>query len=187
MTQPSVLLAAYALDWLVGDPEWLPHPVRLIGWSISRAERTLRSHGSGRYFDLAAGGFVAVAVPAAAMLASRAVLRETQRRHRLLGILTEVWFASTCLATRNLLDEAARVLCALDAGDICLARLRLARIVGRDTATLDEPEICRAVIETLAESLCDGVIAPLFYLALGGVPLAMAYKAVNTLDSMIAK
>ena len=74
---------------------------------------------------------------------------------------------------------------ALEAGDTTRARLRLARIVGRDTGRLDEAEICRAVIETLAESLSDGIVAPLLYLAVGGVPLAMAYKAVNTLDSMI--
>jgi adenosylcobinamide-phosphate synthase len=185
MMQPSLLAATYALDWLVGDPDWLPHPVRLIGWSIRQAERTVRHCGSGKYFDLSAGGFVALAVPTASMLLCRAVLREMRHRHRLLGTLAELWLASTCLATRNLLDEATSVLGALDAGDVCLARLRLARIVGRDTAALDEPEICRAVIETLAESLSDGIIAPLFYLALGGVPLAMAYKAVNTLDSMI--
>jgi adenosylcobinamide-phosphate synthase len=77
------------------------------------------------------------------------------------------------------------VIAALDAGDIVRARQRLARIVGRDTESLDEAEICRAVIETVAESASDGIIAPLFYMTLGGVPLAMAYKAVNTLDSMI--
>jgi adenosylcobinamide-phosphate synthase len=84
-----------------------------------------------------------------------------------------------------LLDEAAEVINALESGELDGARLRLARIVGRDTNNLDEEEICRAVVETLAESLSDGIVAPLFYLAIGGVPLAMAYKAVNTLDSMI--
>jgi adenosylcobinamide-phosphate synthase len=74
---------------------------------------------------------------------------------------------------------------ALETGEILRARQRLARIVGRDTEALDESEVCRALVETLAESLSDGIIAPLFYLAIGGVPLAMGYKAVNTLDSMI--
>ncbi len=82
-------------------------------------------------------------------------------------------------------DEASAVVAALETDDIVLARQRLARIVGRDTQHLDEQEISRAVIETVAESCSDGVIAPLFYMAIGGVPLAMAYKTINTLDSMI--
>jgi adenosylcobinamide-phosphate synthase len=185
MMRPHILAAAYTLDWIVGDPEWLPHPVKFIGWGIEKAEQTVRRRGSGKYFDLAAGGFIALAVPAVSIFLCRAILNQTRCRHRILGTFAEVWSASTCLATRNLLDEAARVLSALDGGDVDLTRLRLARIVGRDTATLDEPEICRAVIETLAESLSDGIIAPLLYLTIGGVPLAMGYKVVNTLDSMI--
>jgi adenosylcobinamide-phosphate synthase len=97
----------------------------------------------------------------------------------------EVLLAWTCLAARNLEQEATSVVDALDSGDLPLARQRFARIVGRDTRHLDTHEICRALIETLAESASDGIVAPLFYMALGGVPLAMAYKAINTLDSMI--
>jgi adenosylcobinamide-phosphate synthase len=108
-----------------------------------------------------------------------------RRRGRASGFVTEALLAWTCLASRSLHDEASAVLAPLEAGDIVLARQRLARIVGRDTQHLDAHEIGRAVIETLAESCSDGVIAPLFYLAVGGVPLAMAYKAINTLDSMI--
>jgi adenosylcobinamide-phosphate synthase len=93
--------------------------------------------------------------------------------------------AWTCLASRSLHNEASAVVASLETGDIVLARHRLARIVGRDTQHLDAHEISRAVIETVAESCSDGVIAPLFYMACGGVPLAMAYKAINTLDSMI--
>jgi adenosylcobinamide-phosphate synthase len=89
------------------------------------------------------------------------------------------------LATRNLLDEAGAVIAALERTELDTARRLLARIVGRDTADLDPSEVVRAVIETLAESLCDGIIAPLTYLVMGGVPLAIGYKAVNTLDSMI--
>jgi adenosylcobinamide-phosphate synthase len=96
-----------------------------------------------------------------------------------------VLLAWTALATRSLLDEARAVIRALEADDLDLARQRLARIVGRDTAHLDETEISRAVIETLAESTCDGIVAPLFWLAASGVSGAMSYKAINTLDSMI--
>jgi adenosylcobinamide-phosphate synthase len=91
----------------------------------------------------------------------------------------------TTLATGSLISEAGAVVSALESGQIEGARHALATIVGRDTDDLDHREIARAVIETVAESLCDGVIAPLFYLVLGGVPLAVAYKALNTLDSMI--
>lgn len=180
----SIFAAAYALDWLIGDPEWLPHPVRLIGWLVRSSERALRRLGSGQRYELLAGGLMAAGVPCAAYLATRTILRAV-RSHRALSVAAEICLASTCLATRNLLDEAAEVLRRLDAGDLNRARVRLARIVGRDTENLDETEICRAVIETLAESLCDGIVAPIFYLALGGAPLAMSYKAVNTLDSMI--
>jgi adenosylcobinamide-phosphate synthase len=97
----------------------------------------------------------------------------------------EILLAWTTLATRNLLDQSAAVLSALDEANLPQARERLAMIVGRDTQALDESEISRAVIETVAEGLCDGVVAPILYLALGGVPLALGFKAVNTLDSMI--
>jgi hypothetical protein len=90
-----------------------------------------------------------------------------------------------CLAARNLEQEATSVIDAIDSEDLPLARHRLARIVGRDTQHLDTQEICRALIETLAESTSDSILAALFYMALGGVPLVMAYKAVNTLDSVI--
>jgi adenosylcobinamide-phosphate synthase len=179
------LAAAYALDWCIGDPADMPHPVRLIGWSIDALEKILRCFGSGKRFELAAGAIVAMGVPIAAAFCVDAILRRMRRLHPKLGLVLEIWLASTCLATRNLLDESANVRRALERGEILLARRRLARIVGRDTEALDESEICRALIETLAESLSDGIIAPLFYLALGGVPLAMTYKAVNTLDSMI--
>ncbi|MGC9159073.1 MAG: adenosylcobinamide-phosphate synthase CbiB [Terracidiphilus sp.] len=183
---PEEFVAAYALDWCAGDPEWMPHPVRLIGWSIDRSERFVRRFGSGRRFELAAGGLVALAVPAFFAFAAYGLLRRARRIHPAFGAVVETWLAFTCLGTRNLLDEAAEVAKALERGDFERARLRLARVVGRDTDDLDEGEICRAVVETLAESLSDGVMAPLFYLALGGVPLAISYKAVNTLDSMIA-
>ena len=183
--QPERLAAAYALDWCVGDPERLPHPVRLMGFGIGVSEKILRRLGSGKRFELVAGGLVALGVPALFALGTHAILERLRAVHPALGAAAEVWLASTCLGTRNLLDEAGEVMKALQNGDLRRARLRLARIVGRDTEALDEEEICRAVVETLAESLADGVVAPLFYLAIGGVPGAMAYKAVNTLDSMI--
>jgi adenosylcobinamide-phosphate synthase len=107
------------------------------------------------------------------------------RHSRILGCSTQIFLAWTCLAARNLRQEAQAVSDALESDDLPVARKRLSRIVGRDTEALDASEISRALIETLAESASDGIVAPIFYLAVGGVPLAMAYKAVNTLDSMI--
>ncbi|MBT9331247.1 adenosylcobinamide-phosphate synthase CbiB [Paracidobacterium acidisoli] len=185
MKRSLLVFSACLLDGITGDPEEMPHPVRAIGASIRVAERSMRRHGSGKVFDLVAGGIAALVITAASLLCGRAALRIAYRFPDICGPLFEAWLASACLAARNLLEEAAAVLYALEAGDLPLARQRVSRIVGRDTASLTETEISRAVIETLAESLSDGVIAPLFYLSLGGVPLALAYKAVNTLDSMI--
>jgi adenosylcobinamide-phosphate synthase len=185
MMEPGKFAAAYMLDCCVGDPESLPHPVRLIGWSIDTSERALRSLGSGKRFELVTGALVAVGVPVLSALSTYALFKRLTRNHPAVALVAEVWLAGTCLSTRNLLDESASVMRALENGNLPRARLRVARIVGRDTDELGEQEICRALIETLAESLSDGVIAPLFYLAIGGVPAAMAYKAINTLDSMI--
>jgi adenosylcobinamide-phosphate synthase len=183
--EPEKFAAAYALDWCVGDPEWLPHPVRFIGWSIDASERALRRRGSGKRFELAAGGLVAVGVPVLSALCAFVLLKHLRSNYPAFATAAEVWLASTCLSTRNLLDEAVSVMRELEDSNLPRARLRVARIVGRDTNELNEEEICRALVETLAESLSDGIVAPLFYLAIGGVPLAMAYKAINTLDSMI--
>jgi adenosylcobinamide-phosphate synthase len=102
-----------------------------------------------------------------------------------LEFVVSVFFAASTLATRSLLDEAQTVRRFLVNGDLLSARQQVSHIVGRDTQELDEPEVTRAVIETLAESASDGIVAPMFYLAIGGVPAALAYKAVNSLDSMI--
>lgn len=172
----SHFAAAYALDLCAGDPEALPHPVRLIGAAITAAERRLRVAAT-PHEELVRGGLLTAAIVAASWAAARLATAAGAPAQILLG-----W---TALATRSLLDESAAVLDALDSDDLPLARARLARIVGRDTESLGESEISRAVIETLAESLCDGVVAPMLCLSVGGAPLAMAFKAVNTLDSMI--
>jgi adenosylcobinamide-phosphate synthase len=174
---PTRLAAAYTLDWIVGDPHSFPHPVSLIGKAASFGERLLRP-GKNPNADFLSGSLLTAAVVSGSWQSARIAVRKG-------GPVTEVLLAWTTLATRSLLDETAAVLNALDSEDLALARRRLATIVGRDTASLPEGEILRAVIETAAEGLCDGIVAPLFYLALGGVPLAFAYKAINTLDSMI--
>jgi adenosylcobinamide-phosphate synthase len=181
----KVIAAAYLFDWLAGDPEWFPHPVRLMGAFIDQGERALRSPEQSPAAEFVAGGVLAVGLVTATYVVTAKTIAWMHSRGPVAGFLGEVLLAWTCLASRSLHDEASLVITSLESGDTITARQRLARIVGRDTEHLDEHEISRAVVETVAESCSDGVAAPLFYLAIGGVPLAMAYKAVNTLDSMI--
>ncbi len=166
-----MIAAAYLLDWILGDPEWFPHPVRLMGRATQAGELWLRRPGQTAAEELLAGAALTAGVVGASYwCASKAF-----------GVF-EILLGWTCLASRNLVDESIAV---LRAPDLDSARQKLSRIVGRDTDNLAETEIYRALIETLAESSCDGIVAPLFYMAIGGVRLAMAYKAVNTLDSII--
>jgi adenosylcobinamide-phosphate synthase len=185
MSRRRILAAAYLFDWIAGDPEWFPHPVRLIGKGAEVGEQLLRRPNQKPAVELATGGALTFGLVAAAYVGTAKTISWLNRREGALGRITETLLAWTCLASRNLHDETSAVVAALERGNIILARRRLARIVGRDTQHLDPQEISRAVIETVAESCSDGVIAPLFYLAIGGVPLAMAYKTINTLDSMI--
>jgi len=185
MSDRKVIAAAYLFDWLAGDPEWFPHPVRLIGKGVVEGERVLRRRRQTPAIEIALGGALTFGLVAGTYLGTAMIIAWMSRRGRAIGLVGETLLAWTCLASRNLHDEASAVIAALEGGDVVLARQRLARIVGRDTQHLDVYEINRAVIETVAESCSDGVIAPLFYMAIGGVPLAMAYKAINTLDSMI--
>jgi len=179
------LIAAYALDFLAGDPKWLPHPVRAMGAAIGAGEKLTRKFTVSPRGEFLGGAILSLAVVFGSYKGAKILLRTARKFDSSFGEATEIYLAWTTIAARNLLDETGFVLDALDAGDIENARRRLAMIVGRDTEKLGEQEIVRALIETAAESLCDGIVAPLFYLALGGVPLAFAYKAVNTLDSMI--
>jgi len=185
MKDRRVLAAAYMFDWIAGDPEWLPHPVRLIGKGVEQGERILRRPGQTPAVEFAAGGILTFGLVAAVYFGTTKTIAWANRKSPALALAAEIVLGWTCLASRSLHDEAVAVVSALDMGDILRARRRLARIVGRDTQQLNTHEISRAVIETVAESTSDGVIAPMFYMSIGGVPLAMAYKAINTLDSMI--
>jgi adenosylcobinamide-phosphate synthase len=185
MNRSRLIPSAYLFDQLAGDPEWFPHPVRLIGLAITRGDIAIRRHGQSPMFELCTGAALTIAIVAATYTVTRQMIRSAQLLSPQLGNAVELLLAWTCLAAANLQHEAETVEEALVAGNLPLARRRLSRIVGRDTGSLDASDVSRAVIETLAESASDGIVAPLFYLALGGVPLGVAYKAVNTLDSMI--
>jgi adenosylcobinamide-phosphate synthase len=176
MSNTSTIAVAYFLDWIAGDPEWLPHPVRLMGRCTQLAELRLRWPGQTPRQEVIAGAALTAVVVGGSYLATAKAIQWG-------GTAAEILLAWTCLASRSLIDESLAVLRALE--QPVLTRQRLARIVGRDTQALSDTEVHRALIETLAESAGDGIVAPLLYLSIGGVPLAMAYKAVNTLDSMI--
>lgn len=177
-----VVPAALLLDLLLGDPRWLPHPVVWIGWLISALEKGLRRVvPNGR-----AGGVLLLVITIGVTLGTvLAVLKLAYAASTYAGFAAAVFISWTCLAARSLHRESRLVADALARGDMEEARRFLSYIVGRDTEGLDEPEIWRATVETVAENTSDGVIAPLFYLMLGGPALALAYKAVNTLDSMV--
>ena len=177
---------AFCLDLLLGDPRWLPHPVRLMGRGITALEALLRrifpaTHGGER----AAGFVLALVLPAASFAAGWGILWLAGRVSPLLAWILEVFLCYQCLAARDLQRESMAVYVRLKEGDLPAARKAVGRIVGRDTAALTAEGVTRAAVETIAENAGDGEIAPLFWMALGGAPLALWYKAVNTMDSMV--
>ena len=179
---------ALALDLGLGDPEQPWHPVRLIGKAISLAEARARQKGKAlkrRGVGLAllvVGGTWFVA---AALLHFLAGLDVELSLGGWLMLIAGALVLKSSFAIRDLLQHAKQVHAELDAGDLTRARLAVARIVGRDVSRLDERGVRRACLESVAESLGDSVVAPLFYAMLGGPALALAYRALNTLDSMI--
>ena len=173
--------AAVAVDLILGDPRWLPHPVRWIGRLIAWLERWLFGIFAPARRRIAGVVLVVVAV-GMSVAAAAAVVSQAEGAVRLVIV---IYLVSSLLALASLDREAAKVLRALQEQRLDLARARLATIVGRETQELDEPEILRAVVETVAENLSDGVIAPVLYLMAFGVPGMVAYKCVNTLDSMV--
>lgn len=179
---PAVIALALLLDLALGDPRWLPHPVVLIGRLITRLERILRRI---MRHEQAAGVLLLVLTVGSTVATTWLLLRCAAYLHPLAGFLVAVIISFTCLAARSLHGESALVADALLAGDIDSARHKLSYIVGRDTGHLNEAEIWRALVETVAENTADGIIAPLFWLMLGGPVAGMAFKAVSTLDSMV--
>lgn len=174
------LLLAWILDLLIADPVWLPHPVVGFGKMISFAER----HLNRGYWRRLKGGIMCVGLVAAVFsvvfFADRALAQNSV-------VATAVWrtvLIFFCLAGTTLIREVKAVFAAVDTS-LDLGRKQVARIVGRETSQLSAQEVRTAALETLAENLSDGVVAPLFWFAIGGVPAMMAYKMVNTLDSMV--
>jgi adenosylcobinamide-phosphate synthase len=182
LSTPSIA-TALAIDLVLGDPAWMPHPVRLIGAAISFGERVLW-HGDPRR-DLRGGAALAIVTIALMAFCTWAIIAIAHTVARPLAAITAIVIAWTTLALRGLDDTAHSVEGALVANDEAGARRALPALVGRDPDALDRSAIIRATVESVAENTSDGVIAPLFFLFLGGPVAAMAYKAINTLDSMI--
>lgn len=177
--------AAWLLDRWLGDPPHWPHPVRWIGALITLTQRAVRRVCHSDTALRVGGGVMWLVVVGTTWGVAYGVLTLAESIHPWLGWCVEVWMIYTLLAARCLADAAREVEHALRHGTLAQSREKLSWIVGRDTSQLQPPQITRAVVETVAENTVDGVIAPLFFLLLGGAPLAMAYKAVNTLDSMV--
>lgn len=182
----TVLLPAILLDLILGDPHWMPHPVRWMGAMIAGLEKVLRSllpktPGGERL----GGTLIALLVGGAFCGGSALLLWGLARISPWLAWGVEVWLTYQLLAARALERESMAVYPCLIRGDLPAARTAISRIVGRDTQSLDEAGVAKAAVETVAENTCDGVVAPLIFLWLGGLPLGMLYKAVSTMDSMV--
>lgn len=178
-----LIILAIAIDLIVGDPRTLPHPVVLIGRFISGFER-LWNRGTEQQRRIS-GLLLTISVVGGVWGISWLLLALLARLHPGLAMIAELWLLSTTLAIKGLGDAASAVAEPLTKGDLPAARQALGMIVGRDTQRLDEVEITRGTVETVAENTVDGITAPLFFALIGGAPLALAYKAVNTLDSMV--
>lgn len=185
-----MLVAAILLDWWLGDPKWwMPHPVILIGKWIGWLERKLRagsrSHPSRPAWLRTKGCVLTTATVLLALAATFGLVAAASWLHPWAGYAVNTWLIATTLAVKGLKQAADRVLIPLQAGDLPEARRYVGWIVGRDTEHLDEPEIIRATVETVAENTVDAFVSPIVFALLGGAPLAMLYRAANTLDSMV--
>ena len=178
-------ITAYLLDIVIGDPKWFPHPVRYIGRGINLLEKILLKVASAPIWKRGAGIITVVIVVSFTYLIAFFLVKAFYSINSLLGEIVSILIAYTTISVNDLAKEAKGVFTALKEDNIIDARKRLSSIVGRDTKDLDENGVIRAAVESVAENTSDGIIAPLFYLVIGGPALALAYKAVNTLDSMI--
>lgn len=197
MTKVITLLIGWLLDLCLGDPKWLPHPVVGFGKMIAYGERRL-NRGNSESHRMLKGALLAVGLILLVfgtvwgiryLLGIFALLIFDGTRQQVYQLPVFLWIFDViaifcCLAGTTLIREVREVFHAVDRS-LDEGRKQVARIVGRDTSELSAQEVRTAALETLAENLSDGVIAPLFWLAIGGVPAMMAYKMVNTLDSMI--
>ena len=180
------VLGGFLLDAVFGDPTWLPHPVVLMGRCITALENHLRTAlPKTPQGELVGGGVVAVVLPLGTLAVTGLACHLAAALHPALGLALQMFWCAQALAAKGLVQESRNVYRELVKGDLPAARRAVARIVGRDTQALTAEGVTKAAVETVAENASDGVIAPLFYMLIGGAPLALTYKAINTMDSML--
>ncbi len=180
------VILGFILDLIVGDPHWLYHPIRLVGHLISGLEKLLRSiFPKTEQGELIAGGFLLVLTAGITTAVAWGLLLAAGLVHPCLRFALEVIMCYWVLATKSLKTETMKVYDALKEGDLKKARFAVSMVVGRDTEVLDDIGVTKAAVETVAENASDGVIAPLLFLMIGGSPVGVFYKAVNTMDSMV--
>jgi len=177
-----ILPAAFILDLIIGDPVFLPHPIRYMGSAISYLEPRFRKLPAGQ---TATGFFFALFLIFFTWCIGFLIVAAARAIHPIFGFLIETILLYYCISVKSLKNAAMDVYDALQHPDLEKARQKVGLIVGRDVKLLDKEGISRATVETVAENLVDGVLSPLFFAALGGAPLALSYKMVNTLDSMV--
>lgn len=180
-----IIILAYLLDRCIGDPRWIPHPVIGMGKGISALERVIRSRVSTDSGLKRAGLLFPIVIAGGSFAITWGLVSVLGLIHPVIAAAAEVVLIATTIASKGLKDAGMEVYRHLKQQDWPAARRSLGMIVGRDTAHLDEPEVVRGTVETVAENIVDAIVSPLFYALIGGAPLAMAYRAVNTLDSMV--
>lgn len=183
----AAVICGFILDLILGDPSWMPHPVVLMGKCIERLECLLRRcMPATERGELAGGVVLAVSMTAGTFAVTAALCMAAYMIHPALCFALQVLWCWQALAAKGLRDEGRNVYkCLAPDRPLEDARKAVSRIVGRDTEELNREGVIKAAVETVAENFSDGVLAPMFYLIIGGAPLGMAYKAVNTMDSMV--
>ena len=179
-----LLICCYVTDLIWGDPEWFPHPVRGIGKLISLLDKRLNGKGS-LWLERIKGAILTFVVVGVAVCLAYLLVRLSRKLNPFLGNLTWVYLGYASLSIKDLRVKAKMILKEVKKDSIVEARKQLSKIVGRDTQNLTKNRIIAAATESIAENTNDGIVAPLFYLILGGPVLAIAYKSINTLDSMV--
>lgn len=180
------LVIGFVLDLLIGDPRWLYHPICVIGNLIAVLEKVIRKIFPKNHVGELTGGFLIVVI--VCLFSGGVPLLVLHYLYRYLpvaGFVLEVFWCYQLFATRSLKDESMKVYDRLKNGTLEEARYAVSMIVGRDTSELTETGVTKAAVETVAENASDGVIAPMLYMAVGGVPLMFLYKGINTMDSML--
>ena len=186
MLTVAAVVAGFLLDALLGDPRRIPHPIVAMGNAIAWLEPRLRAAFPDTPSGARRAGVVLVAVLCAGSFgATWCLIAVAGLVHPLLGFAVETWLCYQALAACELRRQSMRVVRELTRGGLPAARRAVGMIVGRDTEALDERGVLKAAVETVAENTADGVVGPLVYLIVGGAPLGMLYKAVNTMDSMV--